>query len=164
MRAALGLAAMGLVCVALGALRWQNAAPSLAVAQSGSRARVSAPAMPTSRADSVDDAAADVVENDPFRLSNAPAAVAFDPRRLGAASGGATVASARAPRPVLVVRAIVGGPPWAAVVDGIPGQPPGTIVRAGESFDRLRVRSVSRDAVVVQAPDTTWSLTFKGSR
>jgi hypothetical protein len=61
-----------------------------------------------------------------------------------------------------VLKAIIGGPPWQAVIDGIPGQPPGTIAGTGARFDKLVVRSVTRDTVVVQGPDTTWSLGFKG--
>ena len=93
---------------------------------------------------------------DPFRLSNTPARVRF----LFPASG---VAPSVPVRPLLVLRAVVGGPPWSAIVDGIPGQSGGTVVTAGQAFDVLRIRRVSRDTVVVQMADTTWSLTMKAS-
>ena len=67
-------------------------------------------------------------------------------------------------RPVLSLKGIVGGPPWQAIIDGIPGQPPGTVVRSGSSFDRLQVRDVMRDTVIVQLPDTVLVLTLKGVR
>ncbi|MDB4878329.1 MAG: hypothetical protein JWM41_4775 [Gemmatimonadetes bacterium] len=63
-------------------------------------------------------------------------------------------------RPVMTLKAIVGGPPWQAVVDGIPGQPPGVLVRQGTTLDKLAIRSVTRDSVVIQGPDTTWVLGF----
>ncbi|MDB4878547.1 MAG: hypothetical protein JWM41_4993 [Gemmatimonadetes bacterium] len=61
----------------------------------------------------------------------------------------------------MTLKAIVGGPPWEAIVDGIPGQPPGTVVRSGSTLDKLAVRSVTRDSVVIQGPDTTWVLSFR---
>jgi hypothetical protein len=98
------------------------------------------------------------VSNDPFRLVNAPATVRFDP----AVEGESASPAVPVVRPTLVLKAIIGGPPWQAVIDGIPGQPPGTIAGTGARFDKLVVRSVTRDTVVVQGPDTTWSLGFKG--
>ena len=98
------------------------------------------------------------VSNDPFRLANAPASVRFDP----AVEGESASPAVPVVRPTLVLKAIIGGPPWQAVIDGIPGQPPGTIAGPGARFDKLVVRSVTRDTVVVQGPDTTWSLAFKG--
>ena len=106
-------------------------------------------------ADALDDAAATLVANDPFRLANRPASVRF----LAASPG---VAPSMRARPQLVLRAIIGGPPWSAVVEGIPGQSEGVVVTEGLAFDLVRIRSISRDSVVVQASDTTWTLTMKG--
>ena len=106
----------------------------------------------------LDDAEDAIVANDPFRLANEPASVRFDP----SAEGESVSPAVPVVRPTLVLKAIIGGPPWQAVIDGIPGQPPGTIATPGARFDKLVVRSVTRDAVVVQGPDTTWSLAFKG--
>jgi hypothetical protein len=63
-------------------------------------------------------------------------------------------------RPPLAVSGMV-GPPWAAVLEGVPGQDHGVLVRGGERFGDLRVRSVSPAAVVVSSPDTTWRLTLR---
>jgi hypothetical protein len=104
------------------------------------------------------------VANDVFRLANAPADARYDPREETATSrspGGSGAPAVARSRPTLVLKAIVGGPPWQAAVDGIPGQPPGTVVRAGMRFEHLVIRLVSRDSVVVQLPDTTWALTFR---
>jgi len=112
--------------------------------------------------DSLAVAAAATIEHDPFRLANAPAQVRYDPR---VEEGGAAAMAMPLPaqRPTLALRAIVGGPPWQAVVDGIPGQPPGTIVRAGSTFDKLAITSVTRDQVVVRGADTTWTLVFRST-
>lgn len=100
------------------------------------------------------------VHNDPFRLSNTPPDVRYDPAGEAAqlARGGAAVPPPL--RPTFALRAIVGGPPWHAVIDGIPGQPSGTVTRQGAQFDRILVRSVSRDSVILQGPDTSWVLRF----
>lgn len=107
-------------------------------------------------ADSLDDDAATIVANDPFRLSNKPASVRF----LSAASGVVPMAPTR---PQFTLRAVIGGPPWSAIVEGIPGQTGGTVVTAGLAFEKIRFRSITRDTVFVQAPDTTWKLTMKAS-
>jgi hypothetical protein len=100
------------------------------------------------------------VTNDPFRLANAPASVRYNPNSDNVAGG--SVATVAPPlRPTMTLKAIVGGPPWQAIVDGIPGQPQGTLVRAGNAFDRLITRAVTRDSVVIQGPDTTWVLSFR---
>jgi len=100
-----------------------------------------------------------MVTNDPFRLSNRAATVRYDPASDGAGSGVGSVATPML-RPVLVLKAIVGGPPWQAVIDGLPGQPAGTMAQQGSTFDKLVVRAVTRDSVIVQGPDTSWVLGF----
>jgi hypothetical protein len=106
----------------------------------------------------IEDAIDNTISGDPFRISNTPPATAFSAaRQVSAAQPGLPPA----PRPSLVLKAIVGGPPWQAVVEGLPGQPGATVVTTGSRFDRLTIRSVGRDTVVVAAPDTTWKLTFQ---
>jgi hypothetical protein len=123
---------------------------TIALARAPSRASVSDSAL--------DDAEDATVSNDPFRLSNEPAAVRYDP----SAEGESVSQVVPVVRPTLILKAIIGGPPWQAVIDGIPGQPPGTIAAPGARFDKLVVWRVTRDTVVVKGPDTTWSLGFKG--
>jgi hypothetical protein len=106
--------------------------------------------------DSLVEAASTTVTNDPFRLANHPATVRFAARNEGGAAP-----PPPAPRPTMTVQAIIGGPPWQAIVDGIPGEQPGVIVRTGSTYGKLVVRSVGRDTVTMQAPDTTWKLTLK---
>jgi hypothetical protein len=108
-------------------------------------------------ADSIAQAVAYVVANDPFRLSRHPAIVAYSP----ALEGLAPQAAARPPRPNLVLRGIVGGPPWGAILDGLPGRDGSVLVRRGDSLGTLVVRAVGRDTVIIKGADTTWRLTVK---
>jgi hypothetical protein len=136
--------------------RWRHASPPRLPRHVIALARASARPRPSDSA--LSEAEDATVDNDPFRLANEPARVRYDQSTDGA------IAATTAPivRPTLVLKAIIGGPPWQAVIDGIPGQPPGTIASPGSRFDKLVVRRVTRDTVIVQGPDTTWSLGFKG--
>ena len=100
-----------------------------------------------------------IVSNDPFRLSNKPPTIRFNANND--AVGGAIGASALVLRPNLTLKAIVGGPPWQAIVDGLPGVTPGTMLESGAVFDKLTVRAVTRDSVIIQGPDTAWVLSFR---
>jgi len=104
-------------------------------------------------ADSMLVAMEQTVARNPFRLSRVPALVPYSLRTNSLAPVGSTL-------PVLVLRGIVGGPPWQAIIDGIPEQPSGTVVRSGSVFGVLEIQTVSRDTVVVRAADSTWRLTL----
>jgi len=149
--------AVAATLVAAASLRWRAALPDVVPS-------VPAPVAASASSPIVTDSALAgaeslVVENDPFRLANAPARVEYDPRVDSPQASSRASTPARL-RPSFVLRAIVGGPPWQAVIDGIPAQPPGSIVRTGATFDRLVVPSVTRDSVVIQGADTTWVLAF----
>jgi hypothetical protein len=154
------LAGVGLIAIA--AARWRAASippPSIDIVPPALHRRAVTMLLDE---DSLAAAADLVTSGDPFRVANAPTSVAFSPRTEGGQPAEAT--PPRAPHPLLVLRAIVGGPPWQAIVDGIPGQPPGTIVNTGMVISDLRIRAVLRDTVVVQGSDTTWKLTLGGGR
>ena len=104
-------------------------------------------------------AAEATVANDPFRLSNSPPDVDAAIRSQSAKQSGPT----RAPHPALVLKAITGGPPWQAIVAGMPGQSGDALVAPGAVFGALTVQSITRDAVIVHAADTTWTLSLKRS-
>jgi hypothetical protein len=144
------------LCIA-GAFRWRS------VSSFASPRSISMESVFEASSDSVDEMLATAedltVTNDPFRLANTPAAVRFDPNdEMGAV--GPIVTLAPRIRPNMTLKAVIGGPPWQAIVDGIPGQAQGTLVRPGSVFDKLVARAVTRDSVVIQGPDTTWVLAF----
>lgn len=142
--------------------RWRHGLDDV-IATSGARTVAPIRRAPPPLSAALLDSAVDMtVSNDPFRLASAPASVAYDPA-IDVPAGAAPLRPVALPlRPMMVVRGIMGGPPWQAIMDGIPGQPVGAIVRSGMTFDRLSVRSVGRDTVIMQAPDTTWKLTIGG--
>jgi hypothetical protein len=150
------LAVSSLVLAAVAVTRWRQSAPADVATANGVVVRTTTHAA-SNMTDSVSDAADLTIDNDPFRLTNSPPSVRFDVATDGVAQG----VTVRPPRPVLVLKAIVGGPPWQAVIDGIPGQPPSTIAESGKRFDKFLVRAVTRDSVIVQGPDTSWVLSFR---
>ena len=160
MNARFGYAVAVATCATLaaaGAVRWYAAKPI------GDRSPAQIVPVANLRDDSLETtiaAAEDViVANDPFRLANEPALVRYDPANESDVA--TTIAGSARVRPNLILKAIVGGPPWQAVIDGLPGQPPNTVVRAGTAYDKLVARAVTRDSVVIQGPDTAWVLSFR---
>jgi hypothetical protein len=144
--------------LALGA--WLRARRPIDVPAVRSAAESPAPAAPNLVPRAALAAAGDAVrQGNPFRLDRAPAPVGFaaDPMAIPEEPA---VAPPPPERPPLAVSGIV-GPPWAAVLEGVPGRDAGLLVRGGDAVGELRVRSVTRDLVVVQGPDTTWRLTVR---
>jgi hypothetical protein len=139
--------------------RWMHAVPR---ARSTPFAVDIVPPFPAAPADSAIAESADtLVENDPFRLANEPASIRFDPRTESGTSAATMFVAPPPLRPTLTLRAIVGGPPWQAIVDGIPGEPNGAVVGRGDVFGRIAVVAVKRDTVLLRGSDTTWILTFR---
>ena len=104
-----------------------------------------------------------VVDGDVFRIARHSSSAEYD-GRIGAAPSGPTAPQFTAPPPTkltLTLRAIIGGPPWQGVIDGVPGHGEGLIVRPGDRIERLMVRSIGKDTVIIQAPDTTYRLTLR---
>ncbi|HEY4303840.1 MAG TPA: hypothetical protein VGM82_05205 [Gemmatimonadaceae bacterium] len=117
------------------------------------------PELPTTGTASLDSAVADVVDNDPFRIANEPSDVRY---RITAIEAAATTPPVvvREPGPSLTLKAIVGGPPWQALIEGVPGQGHAMLVHAGTKFDKVLVREIARDSVIIRTADTTLVLRF----
>lgn len=99
-----------------------------------------------------------IVGSDPFRLDRKPADVAYGATPDSLAGRASTTPTA--PRPPLALVGIV-GPPWRALVDGVPGHDGSMVLRAGQSVADLRVVAVSATAATISSLDTTWHLTVK---
>lgn len=56
----------------------------------------------------------------------------------------------------VVVKALVGGPPWAAIVSGLPGEPTDRVVRVGDRLGPVSIERISADAVHLATSDTSW--------
>jgi len=111
-----------------------------------------------------------VLMYDPGLLRDAADSVASsDPFRLDRHSSGPTVDSPVTPSPsaatapplLLELSGVIGGPPWRAIVSGIPGREAGVVVRAGDTLGGIRVRTIKRDTVVIRAGDSTMTLILK---
>ena len=110
-------------------------------------------------AESLTAAAERIATSNPFRLDRRPAAVAFS-----SVLEGMPLPPPPPPKPAqpsLSLAGILGGPPWEALIDGIPGRDGSVLVRRGQRFSGLTVRSVSRDTVVIAGQDTVWRLTLR---
>jgi hypothetical protein len=110
-------------------------------------------------ADSLAAGSSIIVERDLFRLDRRPSAIPYAPGVADAPP------RPRPPKPALVVTGIVGGPPWEALLEGIPGRAEAAVVRRGDVFGdstaRLTIKRVGRDTVIVVGMDTTWALTVR---
>lgn len=60
----------------------------------------------------------------------------------------------------LTLKAVVGGPPWLAVVTGLPGTEGERVIRPGDRFDELLVGAIGHDVVLFSTADSSWRLTL----
>ena len=100
-------------------------------------------------------AAESVAASDPFRLDRRPSGPPLDQPAM------ALPVTVTAPPLQLELNGVIGGPPWRAIVSGIPGREAGVVVRAGDTLGGMRIRTIKRDIVVIQAGDSTMTLTLK---
>jgi hypothetical protein len=142
---------------ATGTVQWHRAVPRVTPTPSV----VSSTPRPlrVMSADSLSSAVDALVQGDPFRLAHQPAGV---PYRPNLEEGGPPPSSVpKPPRPSLALAGVVGGPPWEALLDGVPGREGSVLVRQGDVLGDLTIRAVGRDSVVVRGVDTTWRLTVR---
>lgn len=103
--------------------------------------------------------AAVIRDRDPFRLERKPAQVRYDP--WAHAPIAVAVVQPTVQRPTLFLVGILGGPPWQAVIEGIPGREVGVVMRPGEDAAGIRLIGINGDTAVLRGLDTTWVLTPK---
>jgi hypothetical protein len=58
--------------------------------------------------------------------------------------------------PDVRVSAIVGGPPWQAVLQGVPGVTGDVVVRRGDRVGELSIGAITVTSVRLVSPDTSW--------
>lgn len=144
-----------LAFVLVGWIRWRNSAPASPSIPAGViRAPDEAPRAPRARLAA---ASAAIAGGDPFRLDRVPApltpgAPAVDPAQA--------YTPPPPPRPAFAVTGIV-GPPWRALLEGVPGQEGALLVEAGTRLGEFRIRSVTQTQVVVAGADTVWRLSVR---
>ena len=113
-----------------------------------------APAWHSERTDSLEKWGDRVAAGDPFRLERRPATVRYGAQPEANPSPVGT-------RPALVLKGIIGGPPWEALLEGLPDRQGIVIAHRGDRFATLRIRAVSATGVTVEGADTTWHLTIR---
>lgn len=161
---ALWIAAAALAAAALAAFR---GAPAPADdAPSASRAAPPASAPSADRGRLRADAAL-LRDRDPFRLDRAPAAQRYGapPVLIMPTPTETAPQPMPAPTPVqapaLSVSGIVGGPPWQAVIENLPGAGRGVLLGVGEEAGGVRVLWIRGDSVAVSSAEKTSVLVLK---
>jgi hypothetical protein len=114
------------------------------------------PKMAAFDSDSLDSATTHTVTHDPFRVDRKPAMIAFSM----APSGVAGPPVPPAPIVRIVLHGTIGGPPWHAIISGIPGRDGTIVVSSGDTLGTVAIRSVNRDGVTVRVRDSTWTVTL----
>lgn len=100
-------------------------------------------------------AADSVIGTDLFRLERHPTQVAFGTPPV---AGPSTVPPQH---PQLAFGGIIGGPPWRAILSGVPNHDGSLVIAPGDTFGGLRVRAIRHDTVIVQGRDTMWTFTVR---
>ena len=134
---------------------WLGEKPLAGSSQSPSETQPPGAAQPDTN--DLDAAVEEVIMRNPFRLSRRPSGVPFGSE----AQLTPQPAPAAPPRPRLVLAGLVGGPPWVALLEGIPGRDGPVAVRQGDTLAGLSIRDVTRDGAVIADLDTLWRLTLK---
>jgi len=150
---------------------WTGAVIALAVAATESRGIVRHATVPaplvwsapppnaTPSSDSLAVLARRIVDDDAFRLDRKPAAVPYV--LAGDSSASVAPLPPPVPKPMLTLVGIVGGPPWAALINGIPGHDGTVLVHPRDTVGGLRIRDVSAAAALITGLDTVWHLSTK---
>lgn len=101
-------------------------------------------------------AADSVVTFDPFRLERKPSSVAFGTPVLPQEGSAAMVSRAQ-----LILKGTVGGPPWQAIMSGIPGKDGNVVLAQGDTVAGYKIKRIKRDTAIVQGDDSTMTLTVR---
>lgn len=104
--------------------------------------------------DTLTAAAERTVQSDPFRADRHPASVPFS---MTPAGSSAPLIPAGPPLRI-ALRGTIGGPPWRAILSGIPGHDGTVLLSPGDSLGGILVRRVTRDSAVVRLKDSTWAV------
>ncbi len=98
-------------------------------------------------------AATTLRDRNPFRIERAPTSL-----RFGSPPAVPEPVAAESQLPNLALAGIVGGPPWLALVEGIPGREIGAILVEGAELNGIRLERLRGDTAVLSGLDTTWVL------
>jgi hypothetical protein len=98
-----------------------------------------------------------IIDHNLFRLAREPSSVPFE----SSATMSPSPLAPPAQRPPLVLAGIVGGPPWEALLEGIPGREGSVVARTGEEIAGFVLVRVDRRGVTLRGHDTTMVLAVR---
>lgn len=104
--------------------------------------------------DTLTAAAERTAQSDPFRADRHPASVPFSMTPAGIP---APLIPAGPPLRI-ALRGTIGGPPWRAILSGIPGHEGTVLLSPGDSLGGILVRRVTRDSAIIRLKDSTWAV------
>lgn len=120
-----------------------------------------APHIPRVPTDSLEDAVSDIVDQNLFRPERV---AAQETDAAPPMSGAMQTVGMPSTKPRLLLRGVLGGPPWDAIIEGIPGHDGSVVIRAGQTIDGISIRGIHRDSVFARGFDTTWTLSLGRAR
>jgi hypothetical protein len=112
-----------------------------------------APARPNT--DSLESAVEDIADNNLFRPERTSAE---EPAQAPVAMQMGMPMPSPSTKPRLVLRGMIGGPAWEAIIEGIPGRDGSVVLRTGQSVGGITLRSVRKDTAYARGFDTSWAL------
>jgi hypothetical protein len=125
------------------------------VAPEATKATIAIPAAVRPDSDALEEALGVIFEANVFR----PDRKAVDITEV--ASPGVPQPPPKPPKPTLLLRGLLGGPPWDAIVEGVPGHEGAMVLRAGQTTDGLTLKAIRHDTVFIKGLDTTWKLILR---
>jgi hypothetical protein len=148
---------LAVLVIAASVAAWSTAVPTV-VSVNTTSTRIAGIEDPAPAVDSNDLAtsAQTMLSQDPFRFDHEQTAVRFNP--AGMVNQAGAIPPPAPARPALRLVGIIGGPPWTALVEGVPGREGGVLIRLGEETGGLRLALMRGDTAVLTGFDTTWVL------
>ncbi|MFL5605605.1 MAG: hypothetical protein ACJ8AD_04095 [Gemmatimonadaceae bacterium] len=130
----------------------------VAVTHDVTRATIAIPAVVRPDSDALEEALGVIFEANVFR----PDRKAVDVTEVvPTPQPGAPQPPPKPPKPTLLLRGLLGGPPWDALVDGVPGHEGAMVLRAGQTTAGLTLKAIRHDTVFIKGLDTTWKLILR---
>lgn len=114
------------------------------------------PVLATFDAALLGDAADRSVAGNVFRINRRPSDVQFGTPDMPVMAN---------PQPVpysgIALKGVVGGPPWKAILSGVPAKPENVVVEVGDTLVGLRVQRIKSNQIVLTGKDSTFTLTLQ---
>lgn len=150
--------ALAVITLAMAVLAWSTAVPVVILEESSpSHGRnLSVPVLTGFDTSRLASSAKNFRDLDLFRFDRKAARVRFNPS--GPVGQPGVTPPPAPPRPAIRLVGIIGGPPWTALVEGVPGRESGVLLRVGETSGGIRVTSLAGDSGVFAGFDTVWVL------